>query len=139
MGSELHCPPHLRLVVALRGLLGLLGEPLPLRDGAVQLRVRVAHLAFAHKQLETLSEARPGAVGLGERRHHFRVVHDERRVDARFLQKVADQLVHEASHGARGAAFHVVFLAYGFQERGHLGVFHQRKLLPRRLTTTQRK
>ena len=35
---------HLRLVVALRGLLGLLREPLPLCDGAVQFRVRVAHL-----------------------------------------------------------------------------------------------
>mmetsp|Transcript_13538 Transcript_13538/g.29701 ORF Transcript_13538/g.29701 Transcript_13538/m.29701 type:complete len:275 (-) Transcript_13538:1235-2059(-) len=103
---------HLCLVVPLRPLRRLLLEPLPLHHGVVQLRVGVANLPLAHKQLEALSEPRARPVGLGERRHHLGVVGDERGVDAVLLQEVAHQLVHQTCHGAGGAAVDVVL-------RGH--------------------
>ena len=49
----------------------LLLEARALLEGVVQLGVGVAELLAAHKALETLAQARPRAVPLGERRHHL--------------------------------------------------------------------
>lgn len=48
---------YLRLVVPLGGALRLLLEPLPLHVGVVELRVRVAHLALRHEELEAVFKA----------------------------------------------------------------------------------
>lgn len=73
----------LRLLVTARLGLHLLDEPLPLHDGVVQLRVRVADFLAGDEQLEPLREVRVFAVVLGQRRHDLRVVADERRADKR--------------------------------------------------------
>mmetsp|Transcript_3328 Transcript_3328/g.7852 ORF Transcript_3328/g.7852 Transcript_3328/m.7852 type:complete len:258 (-) Transcript_3328:1098-1871(-) len=92
------------LVVALGLVLGLVLEALALHEGVVELRVRVAQLLAADKELEALSEPWLRPVVLGQRRHDLRVIAEEGRRDKGRLQVLSHQLVDEAGGGARRRA-----------------------------------
>ena len=115
---------HLRLIITLCTLLGLLLKPLSLHNGVVQFRIGIAHFSLADEQLEALSESRSAAVGLGKRGHHLGVIGDKRGVDAGLLEEMAHQLVHESSHCAWGAAVNIMLHAELLQEGAAFGGLH---------------
>lgn len=73
------------------------------------------HLSAHHEALEALGEAWRRAMPLGEWAHDLRVVHDERRVYALRLDKLADQLVEQSRRCARRRAIDAVRHADGVE------------------------
>ena len=123
------------LVVALVGETHLLFETLLLVDGVVELAISVGEFLAVDHKLETLGQARFGAVFLGEGRHLDRVVGYEGGLNVCAFAELAEHLVDEFAfaHGivdlhfeltadvanlVLGLAFEVVarFLLYSLED-----------------------
>jgi hypothetical protein len=89
----------LSLIISLILLASLLQKPLSLLEGIVQLSEHIADLASAYKRFRSFSEAQICSVLFSEWRHQFRMMHDERWIDADRFDVFTDEFVEHACVG----------------------------------------
>ena len=90
-----------RLVITLVGKTHLLGETLILVDRIVKLRICVGKLLAVYHQLETLGELRILAMTLRQRRHLYRIIGDESRLNVRTLAFFTEDLINQFTFAHR--------------------------------------